>query len=155
MHFVSSLCGLCDLGFILGNMRKSLIIFTFLFVFLTFSCGANESILRSGKDAAPPPNVESKTSFEQELEAMRTADFQFVYVLRRKDGGKIDAEDRGVIKLQTSTANRRVAADDDTAFIIGTNAPIPPLNLAALYARFAVENYSPPPAANADANVKK
>ena len=135
-------------------MRKSLIIFTFLFVFLTFSCGANESILRSGRDASPQANVESKTPFAKELEAMRTADFQFVYVLRRKDGGKIDAEDRGIIKLQTSTANRRVAADDDKAFIIGTNVPIPPQNMAAIYNRFAVENYAPPPA-NGEANANK
>ena len=86
---------------------------------------------------------------------MRTADFQFIYVLRRKDGGTIDAEDRGVIKMQTSTANRRVAADDDKAFIIGTNVPIPPQNMAAIYNRFAVENYAPPPPANVAANVNK
>ena len=90
---------------------------------------------------------------------MRTADFRFVYVLRRKDGGPIDAEDRGVIKVQTNIANRRVAADDDKAFIIGSNVQIPPQNMGALYDRFAVENYSPPSAdttnTNANANANK
>ena len=138
-----------------GTLRFACSVFLFSSLVFVAACGANESILRSGKDASPQANAESKTTFARELEAMRTADFQFVYVLRRKDGGPIDAEDRVVIKLQTSTANRRVAADDDKAFIIGTNAPIPPLNMAALYARFAVENYLPPPPANADANVKK
>ena len=135
-----------------GDGAIGFICFAFLFV---AACGPNESVLRSGKDASPQANVESKTSFEQELEAMRTADFQFVYVLRRKDGGKIDAADRGVIKAQTSTANRRVGADDDKAFIIGTNVSIPPQNMAALYNRFAVENYSPPPSPNGEANANK
>lgn len=118
------------------------------------ACGANESILKSGKES-PQANAESATPFAKDLDAMRTADFQFVYVLRRKDGGKIDAEDRGVIKVNTSTANRRVAADDDEAFIIGTNTAIPPQNMAALYQRFAVDNYSPPPPANLNANANK
>ena len=86
---------------------------------------------------------------------MRTAGFTFVYVLRRKDGGVIDAEDRGVIKLNTDGIPRRVAADEDRAFILGSNFPVPPKNLMALYARFAVENYSDPPAANTNANAKK
>ena len=139
-----------------GDGAIGFICFAFLFVAQVFvaACGPNESVLRSGKDASPQGNVDSKTSFAQDLEAMRTADFQFVYVVRRKDGGTIDAEDRGVIKLQTSTANRRVAADDDKAFIIGTNVPIPPQNMAAIYNRFAVENYAPPPA-NGEANANK
>ena len=138
-------------------MRR-LIVFTFLFVFLTFSCGANEGILRSGRDASPQANAGSKkTPFARELESMRDADFKFIYVLRRKDGAAIDAEDRGVIKLQTADANRRLSADDDKAFIIGSNVQIPPQNMIALYNRFAVENYSPPPGleTNSNANANK
>ena len=122
------------------------------------ACGANESILKSGKETPAQANVESgKTPFTREIDAMRTADFRFVYVLRRKDGGPIDSEDRGVIKVQTATANRRVAADDDKAFIIGSNVEIPPQNMTALFNRFVVENYSPPPAAaiNTNANANK
>ncbi|MFM9904908.1 MAG: hypothetical protein ACKVQJ_10105 [Pyrinomonadaceae bacterium] len=117
-------------------------------------CGANEGILKSGKDERPPATKEdSKTAFARELDAMRTVNYNFVYVLRRRDGGKISAEDRGVIKLQTGDANRRIAADDDTAFIIGSNALIAPKNLTALSERFAVENYSPEPAAPANINT--
>lgn len=127
-------------------------------IILATSCGANESILKSGKETPAQANVESgKTPFARELDAMRTADFRFVYVLRRKDGGPINSEDRGVIKVQTALANRRVAADDDKAFIIGSNVEIPPQNMTALYNRFVVENYSPPPAAaiNTNANANK
>ena len=121
------------------------------------ACGGNEAILKSGKEPAAQANVESsKTTFEKDLEAVRVADFSFVYVLRRKDGGVIDAEDKSIIRLQTAQANRRVAADDGRAFIIGSNFALPPKNMAAIYDRFAVENYSPAPspttASNANTN---
>lgn len=117
-------------------------------------CGANESILKSGKDDSPQTNVApSQTTFAKELEEFRTADFRYIFVLRRKDGSEIDAEDRSVIKLNTDGANRRVSADNDRAFIIGTNSQIPPKNIAAIYARFAVENYSPAPEANRNTNA--
>ncbi len=127
---------------------------------ITFAsaCGANEGILKSGKETPAPSNIESeKTPIAKDIEAMQTAGFSFIFVLRRKDGGTIDAEDRGVIKLNTADANRRVAADDNKAFIIGSNFQIPPKNLATLYDRFAVENYSqvPAPIAKPEANAKK
>lgn len=112
---------------------------------LVAACGANEGILSSGKETPVPSDPQSsRTAFEQEIEAMRTADFRFVYVLRRKDGGPIDADDKASIKINTVDANRRVAADDGKAFIIGTNNPIPPAKMLAVYGRFAVEDRSPP-----------
>ncbi len=121
-------------------------------------CGANESVLKSGKETNAQANVETaKSSFEQDLAGVRAADFLFVYVIRRKDGQKIDAEVRGVIKLQTSDANRRVSADDDRAFIIGSNYQIPPKNMLVLFDRFDVQDFSPPPAVtpNANSNANK
>lgn len=135
--------------------RKGAVGFSVLLLLslIASGCGPNEGILKSGKET-PQVNAESgKSLFDQDIEAMRTADFVYVYVLRRKDGGKIDAEDRGVIRVQTSLANRRVSADDDKAFIIGSNNPIPPQNMFVLYERFAVENYSQP-SANANVNAK-
>jgi len=76
---------------------------------------------------------------------MRTAGFSFIYVLRRKDGGVIDPEDKSVIRVQTTQANRRVSADDGKAVIVGSNFQLAPHNMAAIYQRFAVENYSPAP----------
>ena len=127
---------------------------------LCAGCGANEGVLKSGRESPAPSNAESsRTTFVKEFEAMRTADFRFVYVLRRKDGGVIDTEDKSVIKMQTVDMNRRVSADNDKAFIIGSNAQLPPKNMMALLERFAVENYSPPPDpntyANTNANTKK
>ena len=122
---------------------------------LLAACGANESILKSGKETPARVSVESKkSSFDQDLESMRTANFSFIYVLRRKDGQMIDAEDRGVIKIQTVEMNRRVSADDGKAFIIGSNYVIPAEKLATLRDRFAVEDLSPGPQPPSNANTE-
>lgn len=128
-------------------------LFFLLLTLFGSGCGPNESVLNSGKETPQANAASDKSPFEKDLDAVRTADFTYVYVLRRKDGGKIDAEDRSVIKLQTATAPRRVSADDDKAFIIGSNAPLMPQNLTTLYDRFAVENYSQPPPANTNVNA--
>ena len=128
--------------------------FLLIAAILSAACGPNKGLLGSGKEDATNYNAsKTKTAFEEDMDAMRTAGFAFVYVLRRKDGGKIDAEDRGVIKLQTVDTKRRVATDDDRAFIIGTDIQLPPKNLAVLYERFAVESYAAPPPANANTNT--
>ena len=118
------------------------------------ACGPNEGILKSGKET--PSNTAGKPkTVENYVEDMRTADFQFIYVLRRRDGGPIDTEDKNVIRLQTVDANRRIGSDDGKAFIIGSNNQVAPDKMAALQARFAVDDLSPAPVtdqANANAN---
>jgi hypothetical protein len=126
----------------IGKTLKTLILA--VCITAAIACGANDNILRSGKEPAGRSNMEpQKTSFEQDLEAMRTAGFSFIYVLRRKDGGVIDPEDKSVIRVQTTQANRRVSADDGKAVIVGSNFQLAAHNMTALYQRFAVENYSP------------
>lgn len=139
-------------------MRKTSLI-TAVFALLTAACGANEGVLKSGRETPAQSNIQSpKALIDADIEAMRTAGFTFIYVLRRKDGQRLDAEDVGVIRLQTAEANRRVKSDDDKAVVIGSNYAIPPKNMFVLFDRFAVENYSPPatPAnANTAANAAK
>lgn len=45
------------------------------------------------------------SSIEADVEEMRTANFTSIYVLRRKDGGEIGWDDRGVIKVNTDGVN--------------------------------------------------
>ena len=124
---------------------------------LASACGPDDRILKSGKETPTPSNVEvSKPTFEKDLDEIKSAGFTFIYVLRRKDGQKLDSEDRSVIRLQTVDMNRRVTADDDKAVIIGSNYQIPPKNMFVLFDRFAVQNYSPPvPAVDANSNANK
>lgn len=124
---------------------------------LSSACGPDDRILKSGKETPAPSNVEAtKTTFERELDDIKTAGFTFVYVVRRKDGQKLNSEDRSVIRLQTVDMNRRVTADDDKAVIIGSNYQVPPKNMLVILDRFAVENYSLPlPPVNTNTNANK
>jgi len=107
------------------------------------ACGANDSILKSGKQTPAPSNsTPALSTLEQDINEMRTADFQFIYVLRRKDGAVMDSEDKSVIKLQTYQANRRVSSDNGKAVVVGSNTQIAPDKMLAVLKRFAVENFS-------------
>lgn len=122
------------------------------------ACGPNEGILQSGKETPAPSNSAGKaTTVERNVEDMRTANFLFIYVLRRMDGGPIDAEDKNVIRVLTAEANRRIASDDEKAFVIGSNRQVAPEKMAALQARFTVEDFSPAPVMDQaiTANVNK
>jgi hypothetical protein len=104
------------------------------------ACGSNENVLRSGLEASINSNaVTAQESFDSDLEAMKTAGFSFIYIVRRKDGNKIGSDDASVIKGQTVNTNRRVKSDEDRAVIIGSNAQLTPDNLNALQSRFQVE----------------
>ena len=126
-----------------------------VFSLLSLACGANDNILRSGKETPTQVNTRpEKTPIAKDIEAMQTAGFSFIYVLRRRDGGLIDAGDRGVIRLNTAETNRRVVGDEERAVVIGSKFQLEAKNTKALYDHFAVENYSPP-VANTNANSNK
>lgn len=116
-----------------------------------FGCGVNDNVLRSGKETPIQANVERKSDLEADLDAMHTAGFNFIYILRRKDGGAIASDDINVIKQQTVDTNRRVKTDSDRAVIIGSNYQVSANSMAVLSTRFLIEDHSPPP--SADANV--
>lgn len=126
-----------------------------LIALLAAACGANEGIIKSGRSGANTANTVSQgSSIDRVIGDMQTAGFTTILVLRRKDGGKMDSDDRGVIRVQTSDANRRIGSDDETAFIIGSNQAMTPEKMAVLTTRFAVEDRSPQDTA-APANTNK
>jgi len=115
-------------------------------------CAANESILKSNTASEPDTTTQSanvvpaKSSYDRDLEAMRTADFDYIFVIRRKDGAKMDADDRAVMRAVTAEANRRSLSDDDKAVIVGANYPIVADKMKTLADRFNIEDFSKPPA---------
>ena len=114
------------------------------------SCGPNQRILNSASENPPLRSDPSDSNtapvlvtIEQDIEAMRTADFNFIYVFRRRDGAPLDAEDKSYFS-RTSPAemNRRRISDGGKALIIGPNFRMPAENLEELKARFAFEDHS-------------
>lgn len=85
---------------------------------------------------------------------MRTADFNFIYVFRRKDGHSLEATDRKFASDNIPPEiNRRKVIEDGKAIIIGSNYRPPPENMKALAEIFAVDNYSKPESEIINANT--
>lgn len=129
-------------------------------ILTALSCGANENILKSGNETSIQTNsttINEPATFANDLAAMQTAGFSFIYELRRRDEETIDSEDVRVIKQLTVDTNRRVKTDNDRAVLIGSNFELPKENLAGLNRRFLVEDHSQPPVeeAKTDANLNK
>ena len=132
---------------------------TFGLVLFGIACQPNQTIL---KDAAPPPTpmatVESKkTTFEEDLREMKTADFDYIFVFRRRDGGEFDKDDQKYLRDNTPPeTNRWRKSDDGKSFIAGSGFGFTPEQMTALQNRFIVEDYSKPEikeAANKPANM--
>ena len=119
---------------------------------MILACGPNQRIINSAQENRDASSVSqgsniapAENSFERDLNAMRNADFNFIYVFRRRDGGVLDSGDKSFI-TSTSTAqmNRRTVADGGKAVIIGSNFRMPAEALDAIKQRFAFEDYSKP-----------
>lgn len=116
------------------------------------ACVPNQRILESANEnqsSSEPVAVNSKaaparSSFEQDLEAMRTADFKFIIAFRRKDGRTLDASDKELLGKTISQANRRRLSDEGRAVIVGSNFPFLTGAFDPLTERFKVEHYSKP-----------
>lgn len=134
-------------------------------MFCVAGCGPNQRILESSNstpaaDATSPSTQTPPTvpSFEQDLNAMRIADFKFIVAFRRKDDAPMDAGDKELIGSQTGPqANRRRLSDNGKAIIIGSNFPFYPGTLEELQKTYKMENYSKadsgPMVSNSNANM--
>ena len=96
------------------------------------------------------------TGFKQDLESMRTADFKFIVVFRRKDGGKLQPEDKEALgRITGQQVNRRKLSDEGKAVIIGSNFPFLPGMLEKLTERFKMEDHSKPDSGPLVANTNQ
>jgi len=114
-------------------------------------CTPNQRFLNSANERPPEPSSINSTGtvqpakIEDDIAAMQTADFNFVYVFRRTDGGEIDADDRAFMSANIPyEINRKKISDSGRALVIGSNFRLPAENFKALRERFAFEDYSKP-----------
>lgn len=85
---------------------------------------------------------------------MRTADFNFIYIFRRKDGAPLDAADKKTAADNIPPeVNRRKVIEEGKAVIIGSNYRLPADNFKALTSRFAVEDFSKPESEMINTNI--
>ncbi len=126
-----------------GKLCKQLALVVLCIVSLaSFAC-TDQRILKSNKNAAATSTENKKTSFESDLETMKTANFEYIFVFRRKDGGAFDGEDKKYLRANApAETNRFVSTDNGKAFIAGSKFKFPPQNLEILRMRFNIEDYS-------------
>jgi hypothetical protein len=121
-------------------------------------CAPNDAILKSNSNqAAAEPTVVANSqpaydTVEGEVENMRTADFDFILVLRRKDGGEMQSDDKAFVRTNMPNANRRSLVDGGKAIVIGANAEALGDVVKKLYERFDVRDFSKPKAENKNSN---
>jgi hypothetical protein len=113
------------------------------------ACGPNQRIINSSQENRAAAATEASNvapalnSFERDLRAMRNADFSFIYVFRRRDGGALHPEDKSyVVQTSPPEMNRRTLSDEGKAIIIGSNFRMPPETLEAFKQRFTFEDHS-------------
>ena len=111
------------------------------------ACSPNQRIVESNAQLTESkPDVAAtpvRSTIEKDIEAMRTADFVFIYVIKRKDGGPLDNEDKKFASaVIPGEMNRRTLADDGKAILIGSNFRMPEDSRKLIEERFAVEDLS-------------
>ena len=120
-------------------------------VTLVCSCAPNQRIVESnGQWANQEANRASATpvqkTIEQEIESMRTADFIFIYVIRRKDGTTLNPEDREFASsVIPGQMNRRTVSTDGKAILVGSNFRMPQEERKLIEERFTLEDLSRDP----------
>lgn len=125
----------------------SLFAFAASIAFLNFACEpaslrkTDSSATETNAAAASPESDAAR--LEADLETMRTADFNFIYVFRRKDGGAFDGEDRKFLRVYSPTmTNRFVSSEGGRAFVAGSKFRFEQGNLDKLQERFVIEDFS-------------
>lgn len=135
-------------------------------LFLTVSlasCTPNQRIIESNAERVPESAPESQpiapAKIEDDIAAMKTADFNFIYVFRRKDSAGLDKDDRAFMNGHIPyEINRKQIADGGKALLIGSNFRFPAEDFKALKDRFLFEDFSKPESeimpANSNANTR-
>lgn len=131
--------------------------FWLLFVFavtvsaMTAVSCAPEGRSSSLKEQTATPDV---SEFQRELRKLKTADFEYIFVFRRKDGGRMTGGDKSFIKERSHVStNRFTLSNDERTVFAGSNFKFREEDLAALKQRFLVDDFSKPEAGPENENV--
>jgi hypothetical protein len=132
---------------------------------VSWACSPNQRILNSANERPPEPSsvrtegTTAPAAIEADIDAMKTADFNFIYIFRREDGGELDADDRAFMNANLPyEINRKKISDGGKALVIGSNFRLPSENFKAMKERFTFEDLSKPESeimpANSNANIR-
>jgi len=125
------------------NLTTQAILINLIFLSLVnFACD-NRSFEKANVSESSAAPEQTQSNFASDLQTMKTANFEYIFVFRRKDGGAFDGEDKKYLRANApAETNRFVSTDNGKAFIAGSKFKFPPQNLEILRMRFNIEDYS-------------
>lgn len=125
-----------------NNIRLPHIGLVLFFAILLFSNACQSS----GQNGANTSNVtpEKKlTEVEKELKYLKTADFDYIFAIKRKDGEPLTSEDKKFVKDNSHYAtNRFTLTKDEKVVFAGSNYKFSDKQLKNLKDRFEVDDFS-------------
>ena len=125
-----------------NNLFNFLILWLIVPILLTVACESPS--LKANRTPLPTPE-NTQTELERDLQTMKTANFEYSFVFRRKDGGALDGEDKAFMKANLPpNTNRVLTTDSGKAVIAGSHFKFTPESLENLRKRFNVEDFSQP-----------
>jgi hypothetical protein len=128
-------------------MRSAIFSLIVVLCLLNFACekssfetkGSSNQTAETVNSNAKPP----LSDFEENLQSMRTSDFEYIFAFKRKDGGKFDRADKDFLKENTpQQTNRWLLTKDETTVLAGSNYIFSPQILKKLGGRFLIEDFS-------------
>jgi len=123
--------------------KNSIGIFAFVLSVALFGFACENPSLKANQAAQKQAGENNVSSLERDLQTMRDANFEYVFLFRRKDGGVLDGEDKKYLKANSPAAtNRFILTDENKAVMAGSSYKFEPENLEKLGQRFAIENFS-------------
>lgn len=103
-------------------------------------CQPNQTVQQSAPNPVPQVSLEPrKTDLETDIKDIETAGLEHIFIVKRRDGGVFDKDDKRFLReFVPDEISRRVASDDDRAFLLGTNFIIPEDMVTKWRERFTV-----------------
>lgn len=93
---------------------------------------------------------------DHDIETMRTASFEFIFVFKRKDGEVLTADDKAYIKaIAQPEPNRFTLSEDERSVVAGSFYAFEPNVVKTLEKRFEVRDLSPEKTGDQTSNNSK
>ena len=113
----------------------------FVLFFVSCQTSENKEVVNVSTNSNTNAN---QSSLQDDLKFIENANFQYVYVFRRKDGEKFDSSDVGYLKDNANPlTNQWLKSEEGKTVIAGSNFKFDKKMLDALKKRFSVEDLSP------------
>jgi len=123
---------------------KNLTVFAFVLCLALIVSGCHKFDDSSESNSTPSkPAASPLVGFAKDLQFIKNGQYTYIFVLTRKDGKKLDAEDKEYLRKNVPQIVDLVTTEEGKKAIIGTNFNLEegPM-MAALKKRYVVEDYS-------------